>query len=94
MWAVSGLLIALALAGCAALACQPRTIVIAKKEQRQRVEMVPRGLRTTETGRVEEVRTETWVQTYWVQTKDGTWYPISAGQFEAAQVDQLLEIFH
>ncbi len=73
------------------MTCKPLTIVVTKKDERVRLEMVPRGIRTTETGRLEEVRTESLVREYWVQATDGTWHRLSAGQFRAAEVNQPIE---
>jgi hypothetical protein len=82
--------IAVALAGCASLACRPTTIVVAKKEERARPEP-SLGLRTTETGRLEE-RPMTVIRDYWVEAEDGSWHPVSADQFKAAQIKGRLEI--
>ena len=90
--AVGGLFLALALGGCAALVCEPLTVVVAKKEERTRVDVVRRGIRTTEIGRLEEVETFKVAGDYWVQAQDGAWHRVSADQFKAAEVSRPLEI--
>src|SRR5437879_5363573 len=86
----SGVLLALALAGCAPIACQNTGIVVAKKEERARPE-TPAGVRTTETGRM-ETPLMVIVRDYWVQADNGSWYQISAEQYQAAEVGSRLEI--
>ncbi len=88
----SGLLLALAFAGCALFACHPRTIVVTDKQERVRLDTLPRGIRTTETGRIEEAQQITVVHDYWVQSPDGAWYRVSADQFHAAQLNQPIEV--
>jgi len=88
--ALGWLLVALDLGGCAAVACQPQTIGVARKEERARPESTP-GLRTTETGR-REAPPLTVIRDYWVEAEDGTWHRVSAQQFQAAEVDGRLEI--
>lgn len=80
-----GLLLAFLPAGCAVFTCRPISVVVAEKEERQRVDIVPIGFRTTETGRVEEVETVRVVWTYWVRSEEGRWYSVSAAEFEAAR---------
>ena len=54
---VVGAAFALALGGCVQLACRPASILVAKREERGRLDVGGGGLlRTTETGRVEEVQ--------------------------------------
>ena len=91
-WPVGGLLLALALGGCAAFVCQPLTVVVAKKDERRRVDVVPGGIRTTESGRVEEVETFRVLTEYWVQSQDGARHRVSADQFKTAEVGRPLEI--
>jgi hypothetical protein len=88
--AVTALLLALVLAGCASVACQPTRIVVVKKDERVRPDS-SLGLRTTETGRIEEGPL-TLIREYWVQAEDGAWYRVSAGQFEEAEPNGVLEI--
>jgi hypothetical protein len=85
-------LVVLAVSACALFTCQPVSVVVAEKEQRQRVDLVPVGFRTTETGRVEEVETARVTQTYWVRSEEGRWYSVPATDFEAAQVGRSLEV--
>lgn len=80
------------LAGCASIPCTLKTIVVAKKDARVRLERIVSGLRTTPFDRVEEVRTEIPVREYWVQAQDGSWHRLLAAEFKAAQVDKPLEI--
>lgn len=87
---VAALALALVLPGCGAVACRPTRIVVVDREERLRPESSP-GLRTTETGRLEE-RPGTLVREYRVQADDGTWYRVSAGQFEAVRPGGALEV--
>lgn len=82
----------MATGGCAVFTCQPISVVVAEKEERQRVDVTPIGFQTTETGRVEEVETVRVMRTYWVRSKEGRWYSIPAADFEAAYVGQPLEV--
>jgi hypothetical protein len=85
--------LAIALGGCAQLACRATTIVVARKEERGRLDMVGAGLlRTTETGRVEEVQKPVIVREYWVQSTEGTWYRVSAEGFKIGEVDRPLDV--
>jgi hypothetical protein len=90
-WIAGALLLALA-ASCATPACHPLTIVVAQKEERARLERAPHGIRTTETGRLEEDRRTEIVRDYWVRAQDGTWYPVTLDRYRAAEVGQPLEI--
>ncbi len=86
-----GAFLILSLGGCASIAaCRPTSVVVIKKEARARPESSP-GLRTTETGRLEE-RPLTVVRDYWIEAQDGTWHRVSAEQFEAAEINGRLEI--
>jgi hypothetical protein len=78
--------------GCALFTCQPISVVVAEKQERQRVDIAPTGFRTDETGRVEEIETVRVVRTYWIRSEEGRWYSISAAEFEAAQVGQRIEV--
>jgi len=82
-----------ALAGCALFVCRPVTVIVANKKELARLETVPGAMRTTETGRLEEdVRQSRTVREYWVQTREGTWYRVSAEQFRSAEVGHALDI--
>ena len=90
---IAGTLLLLALAAsCTTLICHPLTIVVAGKEQRERLETVPHGIRTTETGRLEEDRRPEVVHDYWARAADGTWYPITLDRYRGVEVGQPLEI--
>jgi len=52
-WTAGTLLLLALAASCATPICHPLTIVVAAKEERARLETVPHGVRTTETGRLE-----------------------------------------
>ena len=84
-------LIAAALSGCAAVTCQPVTIVVAEKSERGRLEGQFRGLRTDEIGRVVEERQETFVREYWVKATDGQWYRVPEAGWRAAEVGKPFE---
>jgi len=81
----------LALSGCAGLACRPTSITVATKEERSRLETVPRGY-TSETGRLEEIRRPEIVRDYWVRDVDGTWYRVSLDQYREAEAGRPLEV--
>ncbi len=65
---------------------------MAAKEERARLDMVPRGVETTGTGRLEDLRAPEIVRDYWVRTEDGTWYRVSLDKFRAAEVGRPLEL--
>lgn len=90
-WIAGSLLLALA-ASCATPACHPPTIVVTQKEERARLERAPHGIRTTETGRLEEDRRTEIIRDYWVRAQDGTWYPVPLDRYRAAQVGQSFEL--
>jgi len=79
-------------ASCSLPACRPLTIVVADKEERSRLERVPSGIRTTETGQLEEARRTEVVRDYWVRAQDGTWYRVPIDRYRAAEIGQPLEI--
>jgi hypothetical protein len=80
-------------AGCGTLACQPAPVIVAEKEERSRLEMVPTGGFTSSTGRLEEVRAPKAVRNYWVRAKDdGTWYPISPERYRTVEVGDTVEL--
>lgn len=79
-------------AACSSLSCRPLTVTVADKEERARLDMVPRGVWTTETGRLEELRSPEIVRDYWVRAEDGTWYRVSLDKFRAAEVGGPVEI--
>jgi hypothetical protein len=89
---LAGVLLPVLAASCSTPACRPLTIVVAQKEERARLESVPYGIRTTETGRLEEGRRTEIVRDYWVRAQDGTWYPVSMDRYRAVEVGQPLEI--
>jgi len=88
-WMIGGLL--LMLQGCAGAPCHPVSITVAKKEDRARLEAVPRGY-TSETGGLQEIRKPEVVRDYWVQDASGTWYRVTLEQYQKAQVGQNLEL--
>ncbi len=90
-WVAGALLLTVA-ASCRLPACRPLTIVVAHKEERARLERVPRDIRTTETGRLEEGRRTEIVRDYWIRAQDGTWYPVTMDRYRAAEVGQQLEV--
>ena len=88
----AGVSLLVLVAACSLVACRPSIITVAHKEERARLDTVPRGVRTTETGRLEELRVPEVVREYWVRAQDGTWYPISADRFRAAEVGGSVEL--
>lgn len=89
---VAWALLASLLAGCATFTCKPVTVVVARKEERVRLDTTPGGLRTTETGRVEEVERMARVREFWVQSETGAWYRVSAEQLRAAEIGRPMEV--
>jgi hypothetical protein len=87
-----GLLVLVVAGGCAIFTCQPISVVVAEKQERQRVDVTPTGFRTDETGRVEEVETVRKVTTYWIRSQEGRWYSVTAAEFEAVQVGQEVKV--
>ena len=81
----------LVFSGCASLSCQQTSITVAKKEERGRLETIPRGY-TAETGGLEEIRRPEIARDYWVQDAKGTWHRVSVEQYRAAEVGQVLEL--
>lgn len=88
MWLTVRLAMALALGGCATGACHPVTVVVADKEERSRLEMMPRGFRTGATGQLEELREPVTVREYWVRSEQGAWLRVSADQYRLAEKGQ------
>lgn len=89
---IAGALLLLLAASCSMPACRPLTIVVAHKEERARLESLPHGIRTTDTGRLEEGRRTEIVRDYWVRAPDGTWYPVTMDRYRAVEVGQPLEL--
>ena len=79
-------------AGCSLATCESVPVTVAQKEERERLEMVSRGLRTSPTGTVEELRVPEVVREYWVRGQDGTWYRILADRFRAMEVGDSVEL--
>jgi hypothetical protein len=86
---VGGLLL---FAGCTSWTCRPVTIDVARKDERAILETRSGMLRTTESGRVEEVITPRVVREYWVQAADERWYRVPEATYRDAQVGRTLEI--
>lgn len=89
---IAGALLLLLVASCSVLACRPLTIVVVQKEEGVRLESMPQGIRTTETGRLEEGRRTEIVRDHWVRGEDGTWYPVTDNRYRAAAVGRPLEL--
>jgi len=89
---IAGALLLLLAASCSMPACRPLTIVVAQKEERARLERAPQGIRTTETGRLEEGRRTEIIRDYWVRAQDGMWYPVTMDRYRAVEVGQPLEL--
>jgi len=90
--AVAGVCLVLLAAACASFVCRPLSVTVAEKEERARLDMVPRGVETTATGRLEPLRAPEIVRDYWVRAGDGTWYRVSLDKFRAAEVGRPLEL--
>jgi hypothetical protein len=91
LWTAGGLLATL-VAACSALTCHPVPVTVAQKEERSRLDMVSHGGFTSETGYLKEVRVPEVVREYWVRAPDGTWYRVSADQFQAVEVGGSVEL--
>lgn len=81
-----------ALGGCAAIACDPVTIVVTRKDDRSQLRSEPRGMRTDEFGRVSEIRREVIVTDFWVQDGEGRWYRVPEADWRAAAPGQPLRV--
>jgi hypothetical protein len=90
--AAAGVCLALLAAACASFTCRPLSVTVAAKEERARLDTVPRGIQTTETGRLEVLRAPEIVRDYWVRAEDGTWYRVSLDKFRAAEIGRPLEL--
>jgi len=77
--------------GCASLSCQQTSITVAKKEERGRLDTIPRGY-TAETGGLKEIRRPEIAHDYWVQDAEGSWHRVSVEQYRAAEVGQVFEL--
>jgi hypothetical protein len=82
----------LLLAGCTSWTCRPSTIEVAKKDERATLETKSGVLRTTESGRVEEVIAPRIVREYWIQAADERWYRVSETTYRDAEVGRTLEV--
>ena len=72
--------------GCSGVTCQTVPVTVAQKEERSRMDLVSKGLGTSPTGRVEELRVPEVVHEYWVRDPDGTWYRVTPGQYSGVEV--------
>ena len=90
--AVAGVCLVLLAAACASFVCRPLSVTVADKEERAGLDMVPRGVETTATGRLDVLRAPEIVRDYWVRAGDGTWYRVSLDKFRAAEVGRPLEL--
>ncbi len=68
------------------------SVIVANKHEVARLDTGPAPMRTTATGRLEEGILPTMVREYWLQTRGGAWYRVSADQFRAAEVGRELEV--
>jgi hypothetical protein len=89
--ALAAILAAL-LEGCAAVACAPATVVVARKDERSRLESEPRGMRTDAHGRVSQVQRQVIVTEYWVQDRQGGWYRVAEPAWRAAEPGQPVQV--
>lgn len=89
---IGAILLLIVATSCAAPTCHPFTIVVSDKQERARLERVPYGIRTTETGRLEEDRRVDIVRDYWVRAQDGRWYPVPLDRYRSAEVGGPIEV--
>ena len=68
------------------------TIVVASKEERVRLRDEVIGIRTTESGRTEEIRRTVPVPEYRVRAADGQSYLVAQDQYRAAGPGQPLQV--
>ena len=87
-WSVLACLVA----ACSLPTCEAVPLIVAKKEERARLDMVSRGVGTSPTGRVEEIRVPEAVREYWVRAQDGPWYRVSEERYRAVEVGGSVEI--
>ena len=87
-WSVLGSFVA----ACSVLTCEPVPVIVTQKEERERLEMVARGVGTSPTGNVEEIRVPEVVREYWVRGQDGKWYRVSADRFRAVEVGESVDL--
>ena len=90
--AAAGVWLILLAAACASFTCRPLSVTVVDKEERARLDMVARGVQTTETGRLEVRHAPEIVRDYWVRAEDGTWYPVPLDKFRTAEVGRPLEL--
>jgi hypothetical protein len=88
----AGVCLALFAAACAPFTCRPLSVMVTEKVERARLDMVPRGVQTTETGGLELRRAPEIVRDYWVRAEDGTWYRVSLDKFRVAEINRPLEL--
>ena len=86
-WSVLASLVA----ACSVPTCEPVPVIVAQKEERERLEVVARGVGTSPTGNVEEIRVPQVVREYWVRAQDGTWYRVSEERYRAVEVGGSVE---
>ena len=79
-------------ASCASFTCRPLTVTVVDKHERTRLERVPSGIRTTETGHLEEDQRAEIVRDYWVRAQDGRWYPVPLDRYRSAEVGGSMEV--
>ena len=79
-------------AACAPVTCRTLTVTVVEKQERARLDMVPRGVQTTETGRLEVLHAPEIIRDYWVRTEDGVWYRVPFDKFGTAEVGGPLEL--
>ena len=85
-------LLASLVVACGTVTCKPIPVTVAQKEERSRLEMVSRGVGTSPTGRVEELRVPEVVREYWVRGQDGRSYSVSADRFRAVEIGGSVEL--
>ena len=88
---IACVLLLVSLSGCASLSCRPISVTVVKKEERARLETMPRGY-SSETGRLEEFRRPEIVRDYWVRDDAGGWHRVSFETYREASVGQRMEI--
>ena len=84
--------LAVALAGCASVRCEPLDVVVDAREERTRLVNEPRGVRTDEFGRVRQDTRETLVPSYWIRSLDGHWYEVSESVWRSADPGRTLSV--
>jgi hypothetical protein len=79
-------------AACASFTCRPLSVTVVEKVERARLDLVARGVQTTDTGRLGVLHAPEIVRDYWVRAEGGSWYRVPLDKFRMAEVGRPLEL--